>query len=149
MKFTAELKLNGKTATGIRVPDDVVDQLGGKRIPVVVTLGDHTYRTTIAPMGGAFWVPVSAEQRAAASVAAGEILEVEVSRDESPRTVETPADLAEKLASDPQAREFFEGLAHSHKKEYVRWIEEAKKPETRQARVEKCLALLQEKRRTR
>ena len=64
MDFQATVVLGGKTATGIQVPDDVVAALGsGKRPPVVVTVGGYTYRTTVAPMGGASWVPLAAEHR--------------------------------------------------------------------------------------
>src|SRR3712207_6020220 len=71
MEYRTTVVLGGKTATGLQVPDDVVEALGGgKRPPVVVTVAGHTYRTTVAPMGGAFWVPLSAEHREAAGLQA-------------------------------------------------------------------------------
>jgi hypothetical protein len=67
----------GVNATGLQVPDDVVEQLGaGKRPPVQVTVAGYTYRTTVAPMGGAFWVPLAAEHREAAGVAAEQEVDV-------------------------------------------------------------------------
>ena len=72
-RFRATLHLGGKTATGIQVPDEVVAGLGsGKRPAVSVTINGYTYRSTVAPMGGEFWIPVSAEVREKSGVAAGE-----------------------------------------------------------------------------
>src|SRR5215217_6104738 len=138
MEFRATVVLGGKTATGIQVPDEVVEKLGsGKRPPVVVTVGGHTYRTTVAPMGGAFWIPLAAEHREAAGVVAGDEVDVVVELDSAPREVALPDDLD--AAMDDAARSAFEALAPSHKKEWVRWVEEAKKPETRATRVEKTV----------
>src|SRR5918998_3406086 len=121
MEFRATVVLGGKTATGIQVPDEIVEALGtGKRPPVVVTVGGYTYRTTVAPMGGAFWIPLAAEHREAAGVAAGEEVDVAVELDSAPREVPVPDDLA--AAFDDDARSAFDGLAYSHRKEWVRWV---------------------------
>jgi len=134
MEFRTTVTLGGKTATGLQVPDDVVTALGaGRRPPVVVTVGGHTYRTTVAPMGGASWIPLSAEHREAAGVRAGDEVDVVVEHDPAPREVTLPDDLA--AAFDDALRATFDALAPSHRKEWVRWVEEAKKPETRAARV--------------
>jgi hypothetical protein len=136
MRFRATIELGGKTATGFAVPDEVVAALGASKRPAVrVTVGPHTYRTTIASMGGRFLVPLSAENRAAAAVAAGDEVEVRIEADTSPREVTVPPDLAVALAADQQARDFFDALAASHRKEWVRWIEDAKKAQTRTSRV--------------
>jgi hypothetical protein len=148
MDFRTTVVQSGKTATGLQVPDDVVAALGGGRRPAVtVTLAGYDYRTTIAPMGGAFWIPLSAEHREAAGVRAGEEVDVRVELDTAPRETPLPADLA--AALDEDARAFFDGLAPSHRKEWVRWVEEAKKPETRAARVERTAEALKAGRRTR
>jgi hypothetical protein len=134
VEFMTTVVLGGKTATGLQVPDEVVEALGsGKRPAVVVTVGGYSYRTTVAPMGGAFWIPLAAEHRQAAGVAAGETVTVGVELDTAPREVAVPEDLA--AAMDDAAHATFTGLAPSHKKEWVRWVEEAKKPETRAARI--------------
>ena len=139
MEFRATVILGGKTATGIQVPDDVVEKLGsGKRPPVVVTVGGYTYRTTASPMGGDFWIPLAAEHREAAGLAAGQEVDVVLELDTAPREVALPDDLS--AAMDDAARAAFDGLAPSHKKEWVRWVEEAKKPETRTTRIEKTVA---------
>ena len=101
MRFRADLLQSGKTATGIRVPTQVVAQLGsGKRPAVRVTLRGSTYRSTIAPMGGQFMLPVSAEIRRMTGVAAGDEVDVEVELDTEPREVTMPADFAEALEGD-------------------------------------------------
>jgi hypothetical protein len=148
MEFRSTVVLGGKTATGIQVPDDVVEALGsGKRPPVVVTVGGYTYRTTVAPMGGAYWIPLAAEHREAAGVRAGEELTVVVELDSAPREVPVPGDLA--AAMDDGARAAFDGLAFSHRKEWVRWVEEARKPETRTARIAKAVESLKAGKKTR
>ena len=148
MEFRTTVVQSGKTATGLQVPDDVVEALGGgKRPPVTVTLGGYGYRTTVAPMGGAFWIPLAAEHREAAGVQAGQEVDVQVELDTAPRETPLPEDLA--AALDEDARAFVDGLAPSHRKEGVRWVEEAKKPETRAARVEKTAEALRAGRRTR
>lgn len=143
MKFRTVVEPHGKTATGICVPEDVVAALGpGKRPAVVISIGGHSYRTTVAPMGGRFLVPLSAEHRKAAGVAAGDEVEVGIEPDSAPREVTVPADLAEALAGDAGARDFFGRLSYTHRKEWVRWIEEAKRPETRATRVAKTVGSL-------
>jgi hypothetical protein len=150
MKFSATVELGGKTATGIEVPADVVAALGsGGRPPVTVTIGGHTYRTTVARMGGRYLVPLSAQNRAAAGVAAGDRVEVDIEPDTAPREVEVPADLAEALAGDTAARATFDGLSHSHRKEWVRWVEEARKPETRATRLARTVESLRAGKRAR
>lgn len=100
-------------------------------------------------MGGRFVVPLNAEHRAAAGVAAGDQVEADVQLDTAPREVRVPNDLGDALASDSTARDFFETLSYTHRKEWVRWAEEAKKPETRSARIAKTIAALRAGRRTR
>jgi Domain of unknown function (DUF1905)/Bacteriocin-protection, YdeI or OmpD-Associated len=148
VEFRATVILGGKTATGIQVPDEVVEELGsGKRPPVVVTIGDYTYRTTVAPMGGDYWIPLAAEHREAAGVAAEQEVDVSIQLDTAPREVSLPDDLAG--AMDGAARTAFDGLAPSHKKEWVRWVEEAKKPETRATRITKTVESLRAGKKTR
>jgi hypothetical protein len=143
MIFRATVELGGKTATGIEVPEDVVAALGsGNRPPVTVTIGGHTYRTTVARMGGRFLIGLSAGNRTAAGVAAGDEVDVGIELDAEPREVEVPADLAEALAHDNVARANFDGMSYTHRKEWVRWIEEAKKAETRATRLAKTVESL-------
>jgi hypothetical protein len=145
MTFRATVELGGKTATGIAVPDAVVAALGSSHRPAVsVTLGGHTYQSTVARRGGRYMLPLSAENRAAAGVAAGDEVDVTLALDTAPRVVEVPADLAAALAAEPALKARFEALASSHRREHVRAIEDAKTPETRQRRIDKALARLRE-----
>jgi hypothetical protein len=139
MKFRATVELGGKTATGIEVPTDVVEELGsGNRPAVRVKIGGHTYRTTVGRMGGRFLIPLSAENRTAAGVAAGDDVSVDITLDTAPREVDVPPDLAKALGA--KGRKQFEAMSFTHRKEWVRSIEEAKAPETRQRRIAKAVA---------
>jgi hypothetical protein len=144
MKFRTELLSNGKTATGLVVPVEVVEALGqgSKKPAVTVTINGYTYRSTVAVMGGEYMLPVSAEVRAGAGVAAGDLLDVEVALDTAPRVVEVPADLALALDAEPAARAAFERLSYSNKRQHTLSVEGAKTPETRARRVAKAVATL-------
>ncbi len=145
MKFRTRIELSGKTATGIQVPAEVVAQLGsGKRPPVRVTINGYTYRSTVAPMGGVFMLPLSAENRTQAGVNAGDEVEVEVESDTQPREVSVPPDFREALDRDPDARRHFDGLSYSNKQRIVLSIEGAKTAETRQRRIAKALEELRQ-----
>jgi hypothetical protein len=144
-RFRATIELHGKSATGIEVPSEVVERLAaGRRPPVRVTIGSHSYRTTVASRGGRFLVPLSAEQRAGAGVAAGDEVDVDVELDSEPREVAVPADLAAALDAEPAVRVRFDALPYSHRREHVRAVEEAKAPETRQRRIAKAVAMLRQ-----
>jgi Bacteriocin-protection, YdeI or OmpD-Associated/Domain of unknown function (DUF1905) len=143
MRFRATLESGGKTATGIEIPAKVVEALGsGRKPPVRITIGGHTYRSTVASRGDRYLVGVSAENRALAGVAAGDEVDVDIELDTAPREVAVPTDLATALDADAEARRFFEALSFSQKQWYVIPIEQAKKPETRTRRIEKALAML-------
>ena len=145
MRFRATIQLAGKTATGIEVPEEVVAGLGASRRPAVrVTIRDHTYRSTIARMGGRYMLPVSAEHRSSAGVAAGDEVDVEIKLDTEPREVTVPPDLADALSRDPDAEQFFDGLSYSQKQWHVLSIEGAKTAQTRQRRIAKALSALGE-----
>ena len=143
--FRATVELGGKTATGIEVPAEVVDQLGSRKRPAVsVTINSHTYPSTIAVMGGRFLLPVSAENRSAAGVAVGDSVAVTIELDTAPRVVDVPDDLAVALAADPEAKQAFDALSYSHQRQHVLAIEGAKAAETRARRVAKSLEMLKE-----
>jgi hypothetical protein len=145
MRFHALIQLGGKTATGIQVPAEVVAGLGPSRRPAVrVTIKGHTYRSTVAPMGGQFMLPISAENRRSAAVAAGDEVDVDIELDTEPREVAVPSDLADALDGDAEARRFFDGLSYSRKQWFVIPIEEARTAETRQRRLAKAVGMLRE-----
>lgn len=143
LKFRSVVELGGKTATGISVPAEVVAGLGStKRPAVTVHLNGHTYRSTIAPMGGTFMLPLSAENRLAAGLTAGDEVEVEVELDTEIREVTEPADFARALNADADARRLFDSLSYSNKRRLVLAIDGAKTAETRQRRIEKTVVNL-------
>jgi hypothetical protein len=145
MKFRAVIELAGKTATGIEVPAAVVAKLGSSKKPAVsVTIKGYTYRSTVASMGGRFMLPISAQVREAAGVAAGQKVGVQVELDTAPREVTVPADLAAALSRDAAAKRFFEGLSFSSKQRILISIEAAKTPETRGRRIAKAVSSLRE-----
>ena len=145
MKFRASIELAGKTATGIEVPAAVVAKLGSSKKPAVrVTIKGYTYRSTVATMGGRFMLPVSAEVREAAGVAARDTVDVDVELDTAPREVTVPADFSRALTRAPAAKRFFEGLSFSNKQRIVIAIEAAKTPETRERRIAKSVSSLRE-----
>jgi hypothetical protein len=113
------------------VPTELVAKLGAsKRPPVRVTVNGHTYRSTVAVMGGKFMVGVSAENRAAAQVEGGDEVDVELELDTAPREVPVPADLAAALDRDPAARQRFDSLSYSRRQAHVLSVEGAKTDET-------------------
>ena len=135
MTFSTTLFQDGNN-TGIEVPAEVVAVLGaGKRPPVVVTVNGYEYRSTIAPMGGRYLVPFSAERRAESGIAGGDAIDVELTVDTAPRVVEMPADLEAALEASPQAHAAWAKLSYSHRKAHVTSVTGAKAAETRARRI--------------
>ena len=136
--FRAPVRSSGRGGGGhlVDVPTEVVEALGGKgRIPVTATFDGVPYRGSIVRMGGGAVLGVQKAIMAEAGVTVGDMLTIVVRKDEAAREVEVPDDLAEALARNDPARAAFEGLSFSHKREYVRSITEAKRPETRARRI--------------
>ena len=145
MRFRTTILQNDKTATGIRIPSDVMEALGaGRRPPVTVTINGYTYRSTVATVDGAPMVGVSAVNRDGAGVAGGDEVDVDIELDTQPRVVELPADFAASLAADPAAQATFDKLSNSNKGYHVSSIEGAKTAETRERRIAKAVATLHE-----
>jgi hypothetical protein len=142
-RFVATLEQHG-SGTVVVVPYDLKEAFGSGRPPVRATVNGYTFRTTLFTMGGRALLGLNREVREAATVEPGQKVSVELERDDEPRTVEVPSDLAAALDADPVVRETFDGLSYTHRKEYVRWIEEAKRTETRTRRVEKSVEMLRE-----
>jgi hypothetical protein len=143
VRFRAKVELGGKTATGFEVPASVVEELGSGRKPrVTVTIGAHTYRSTVATMSGRFMLPLSADNRTKAGVAAGDEIDVTVELDTAERSIEVPADFAAALDAEPAARAKFDTLSFSHQRQHVDAILGAKKDETRRRRIEKSVGML-------
>jgi hypothetical protein len=143
VRFHTTILQGDKTATGIQIPDEVVEALGaGKRPPIRVTIKGYTYRSTVAVMGGVYMVGVSAENRAGAGVKGGDEVDVDIELDTAPREVSGPPDFAIALEAEPNARRTFEGLSYSNKSWHVLQIEGARTNETRQRRIARSVEVL-------
>ena len=142
MKFKTKILQIGNN-TGINVPDEIITKLdAGKKPPVVITLNKYTYRSTVAVMAGRYMVSLSAENRKNANVKGGDELEITISLDTEPRTVELPADFQKVLDKHKQAKASFDKLAPGKKKAMVLSITDAKTEGTRIKRIDKALASL-------
>ena len=112
----------------------------GKRVPVTVRVGDHTWATTTGSMGGRVLVSFNAAVRAATGRGAGDEVEVELAPDDAPRTVEVPPALATVLTADADAAAAWAALSPSRQKAHALAVESAKTEETRERRLAKVLA---------
>ena len=142
VKFSTTMSQMGNN-TGIEVPADVVAALdAGKRPPVVVNVNGYEYRSTIAPMGGKYLLPFSAARRQESGIQGGDAIDVELTVDATPRTVEVPDDLRSALDASPTATTAWEKLSYTQKKEHARSVREAQKAETRTRRIAAVIAKL-------
>jgi hypothetical protein len=145
MRFRTTILQSGATATGIRIPPEVVEGLGaGRRPPIRVTINGYTYRSTVAVMGGDYMVGVNADNRAAAGVKGGDEVDVDIELDTAPREITVPPGLAAALDADPAARATFDALSYSNKSWHVLQVTGAKTDETRERRIAKSIAALRE-----
>lgn len=142
MKFSSHVE-PPEPMRGLEVPPEVVAALGkGARPPVTITVNGHSWKSRVALLRGRHLLGLSNANRRAAGVAIGEEVEVELRLDTEPRVVVEPPDFTRALDDDPVARTAYDNLAYSHKREHVRAIETAKRPETRQRRIEKAITTL-------
>lgn len=145
ISFTSTLVSKGPAAAVVLDEEQVAAVgEGAKRFPVIATVNDYTWRTSVSRMGGEFLLGLSKAVRKEAGAEAGDSVEVALELDGQPRTVEVPEALAAALAADGQAKTAFDGLAFTHRKEFARWVEEAKREETRERRVVQAIDMLHE-----
>ncbi|MDX6270307.1 MAG: hypothetical protein QOD28_1530 [Acidobacteriota bacterium] len=132
-------------ATGITIPFDVEQTFGTRaRVPVRGTINGFPYRSSIFPMGGCFMMAVNKDIRAGAQAKAGDQISVTMERDDEPRIITPPPDLARALRANKAAQATWDKLSYTHQKEHARAVEDAKRPETRMRRIEKAIAQLAE-----
>lgn len=143
IQFRTSLQQRGPAAAVV-LDDGQVAEVGEgpKRFPVIATVNGYTWHTSVARMGGEFLVGLNKDVRTGAGVVAGDEVEVILELDTAPREVEVPEALAAALASDKKAKAAFEGMAYTHRKEYARWIADAKREETRERRVQQALEMI-------
>ena len=143
VKFSTTMFQMG-TNTGIEVPAEVVAALdAGKRPPVVVNVNGYEYRSTVAPMGGKYLLPFSADRRQESGIQGGDAIDVELTLDTAPRTVDVPDDLQFALNSSATAAAAWDKLSYTHRKEHVRSVLDAKKAEARTRRISAVVARLE------
>jgi hypothetical protein len=143
VKFSTTMFQLGNN-TSIEVPAEVVAALdAGKRPPVVVNVNGYEYRSTVAPMGDKYLLPFSADRREESGIQGGETIDVELTLDTAPRTVDIPDDLQSALNSSVTAAAAWDKLSYTHRKENVRSVLDAKKAETRTRRIAAVVAKLE------
>ncbi|MCL2612372.1 MAG: YdeI/OmpD-associated family protein [Nocardioidaceae bacterium] len=143
LSFATELLPRGN-ASAIVLTDGQAAEIGEgpKRFPVAVTINGYTWRTTVARMGGENLIGLARRIRDETGLEIGDVVEVAVELDTATREVDVPPELAEALAGDPAAGAAYEGLAYTHRKEFARWVAEAKRAETKERRVAQALEML-------
>jgi hypothetical protein len=143
-RFKAILGGEQGDAPIVELPFDAKERFGKARAPVRGTVNGTAYRTTVAVYGGIPMIGFNRELRERAGIAIGDEVEVTVELDEEPRNVELPSALAAALADDAAARDAFNDLSYSHRREYAEWVAEAKRNDTRARRVARTLEQLRE-----
>jgi hypothetical protein len=149
-RFKAKLEPARGGGVYVRVPFDAEAFFGKKRIPITATIDGEPYRGTLVRMGSPFHcLGVLKAIREKIGKGVGDEVDVLVREDVAERTVDVPKDLEAAFKKDKDARTFFAGLAFTHRKEWVQWIEEAKREETRSSRVAKTIEALAKGKKTR
>jgi hypothetical protein len=141
-RFRATLGGESGERPTVQLPFDAKERFGKARAPVRGTIDGTPFRTTVAVYGGMHLIGFKRELREQAGVAIGDEVSVEIELDDEPRTVEIPPRLAEAFAAAPDAREAFERLSYTHRREYVEWILEAKRADTTERRLDKTIEAL-------
>ncbi len=133
---------SGKMETAaFTLPFDTKVVWGAARVPVKVTINGFTWKSTVANMRGCQFIVVNREAREGAGVKAGDAVQITLAPDDELRTIEIPEELKKNLGKKLTTK--LESLAFTHKKEFVKWYLEAKKPDTRHRRVEKMKQMLE------
>lgn len=138
------LQHEGINGAYIVPPFDVKEVFGSKRVKVIATFDGVEYRGSIVYMGNCYMIGITQEIRKKIGKDFGDTIRVTLEKDEEERKIELPTDFMEAMKQKPEALKTYEGLSYTGKKEYVTWITDAKKEETRKNRIEKAVMLLAE-----
>jgi|SRR5450756_730207 len=144
LRLHATLEPRGPAAAIVLTDEQVAAFGAGKAFAVRVTANGTTVAARVARMGGENLVGFSKKLRADLGVEIGDAVDVVIALDAAPAEVEVPPALAAALAGDAKAKAAFDAMAPSHRKEYARWIAEAKRDETRESRVKQAVEMLRE-----
>ena len=144
LKFKVTLEgQEGSSVAGFSAPFNVMETFGTRaRVPVRGTINGFPFRSSLMPMGGCHRMVVNRTLRAGANCKAGDTVNIVLQRDTEERSVDVPPDLARVLTNHKKAKEHWDKLAFTHKKEMAKWILEAKQEETKKRRLEKILQVL-------
>jgi hypothetical protein len=142
--FDAEIVPGRGGGAGVEVPFDVKEAFGSGRPKVKATIDGYEYRGSLTSMGGCHVLGITKAVRAAIGRDAGDTVHITVETDREPRVVDIPPELQNTFESHAQARGLFDALSYTHRKEYARWVAEAKKQETRDRRATKAIEMLLE-----
>jgi hypothetical protein len=144
--FTAILKRPEGigTWTTLDIPVEVMTNFGRKdQVKVRGTINGHPFRGSAMPHGdGSHYLVVNQAIRDAIGASLGDLVQVSMQEDQEERKVILPKDLKAALQVNPQVALIFNKLSYSHQKQYVEWIESAKKADTRQTRINKTIQML-------
>ena len=143
--FTAPIQNAGGGGAFVAIPFDVEKAFGSKRPKVKAMIEGVPYRGILTRMGTEYHMLIILKGiREQIGKTFGDHVKITVEADNEPRVVEIPKDLLKELKKDKDAKAFFDKLAYTHQREYVMWIEEAKRDETRQARIVKTIEMLKQ-----
>jgi len=141
--FRAVIEEGSHGGAYVTIPFDVEKLYGQKRVPVKAFIDSEPYRGSLVRMGGpAHILGILRGIRDKIGKDIGDEVEIILEHDIEPRRVTVPADLKAALVGEPEAETAFTQLSYTHRKEYVQWIEEAKRPATRVERINKTIAML-------
>ncbi|MHB9937204.1 antitermination protein NusB [Clostridium sporogenes] len=145
--FEAEIKkIEGKDATYIEIPFDVEKEFSAKRVKILVKFENEQYRGSIVNMGLACYIiGITKEIRNKIDKTYGDIIKVELQKDEEERIVIVPEEFKVKLSNNKVANDFYESLSYSYKRKYIQWLTSAKKEETKVKRMEEAIVKLENK----
>ncbi len=143
--FRATIENAGDGGAFVRIPFDVEEAFGKKRVPVRATIDGEPYRGTLVRMSEpCHLLIVLKEIRQKIGKNFGDEVEVTVEEDTAPRVVEVPADFQQALDQTPDAKAAFEKTSYTHQREYVSAILDAKRDETRRSRIAKAIEMLKQ-----
>lgn len=144
MRMRVEVLPTGSSTATVILTQDQVDRIRGVpgrgRVPVAITYQRQVFRTSVSVYRGQWMMVVNRLMREGGLVP-GSSYPVDITLDTQERVVEIPADFAAALRKAKLVKAF-ESLSYSHRKEHVRAIEDAKKPETRARRIESVITKL-------
>lgn len=141
--FTATIQNAGRGGAFVEVPFDVEKEFGSKRPKVKAVIEGVPYRGILTRMNtDCHILGIRKDIREQVGKTFGDEIQVTVEPDTEPRVVEIPTDLLKELKKDKESKILFDKLSYTHQKEYVTWITEAKKEETRQSRIAKTIQVL-------